>query len=54
MSLAQNVFFVRLCLNVSRVMNWRLVQGVPGLSPSVSWDRLHSIGPVVVDNGWMD
>lgn len=52
MSLVQNVFFVRLSLNVSRVMNWRLVQGVPGLSPS--WDRLHSVGPVVVDNGWMD
>ena len=25
---------------VSPAINWRLVQGVPRLSPNVSWDRL--------------
>ena len=29
-----------LSLYVSPAMNWRLVQGVPRLSPKVSWDRL--------------
>ena len=29
-----------LSLCVSPAVNWRLVQGVPHLSPNVSWDRL--------------
>ena len=30
----------KLPLCVSPAMNWQLIQGVPRLSPNVSWDRL--------------
>ena len=44
-----------LCLCVSPVMTWRLVQGVPRLSPVVSWDRLQlACDPVEQDKAARD
>ena len=44
-----------LCLCVSPVMTWRLVQGVPRLSPVVSWDRLQlACDPVEQDKAATD
>merc|ERR1712035_33517 len=45
-------------LCVGPAINWRLVQGVPRLSPEVSWDRLQlhrdPHGYAVTENGWKD